>query len=179
MAQPLYAINSVNTVDRKTTLNLSNGLDYEIIERTSLSTAEAAKALFKNAGHRLLDISFWHRYARLQGLRFILSGPGADALKPVALKNDVIKILAVDGWERWLKITDIIYRAPDVNSEYILLQMQDRSEDAYDHFGNIDTIDIILSREENVVSISLDGSITFPKGFSSTHLLKGLLAQND
>lgn len=178
MTQPLYAIN--NIPDRNTTFKPQNGLEYELTERNSLTSDDAAKTLFRDANHKLLNISFWHLYASLSGVRFILSGPGADTLKPVALKNDLVKLVYNDrAGEHWLKITDIIYRAPNLHSEYIFLQMHDCSGNACDNFRNSNEVNIILSREKNTVSISLDGNIDFRQEFSWNDLLRGIIMQND
>lgn len=178
MTQPLYAINNVH--DRNTTFKPQNGLEYELTERNALASNDAAKLLFRDASHKLLNISFWHLYAGLSGVRFILSGPGADALKPVALKNDLVKLVYNDrSGEHWLKITDLIYRAPNLHSEYIFLQMRDCSGKAFDNFGSRNEVNIILSRDQNIVSISLDGNIDFPQEFSWNDLLRGIIVQND
>lgn len=115
-----------NIIPKQTT-----GAKTGAIAHKKCDTLSRAKALFKNASQKLLDINNWGNYAGENESKFTLTDSRGDKIISTASKGNFIKIKITaphnkegDGYD-WVKIEHIYTETDDTNNyEYIVLQVR-------------------------------------------------------
>ena len=159
------------------------GAKSDTSHSVKLKTLKEAKAFFKVAKNRLLDVSNWHKLCGLGTATFVLTDSSGRKVRRLAKQEDHLRIdipapgsKTGDGYD-WVRV-EAIENKNDPSNDYEELSMRvrpaknpkDNAEETAHFFQEDATSTFMVVREKNIVQAEIHGRNELPNVQQETKL---------